>query len=275
LLINTAVVVAGALCAAPARADFNLAIGMKWAPINYTTPVSAAGGNGGPATVGLDGGAPRGWQNTSLDNYFGAFFLNGRMGFQLSLDLGYGSFHTDSNTMGVTTSGDRSFTQFGFALGWKLYFTQPRRERVSPYVYLDFYKYFASVSTSDKSVPNDQAGFVAGLVSPLGFNAAFGAEYFFTPAFSLGAEVLGIKFAYVEGDYTLGAGFGGDTKVTVNEKALSFYTAISLNYRFLISANVTVRSGEEGEEQTPPRPRQRRRDDDQNAPPPPSPESVD
>jgi hypothetical protein len=271
--IGAALAGALALSATPARADFNLAIGMKWAPLNYTHPVSAAAGGGGPMSVDL-----KGFQTTSLDNYFGAFFLNGRLGFQLSLDIGYGSRHTETTTGAMTVTGDQSFTQFGFAIGGKFYITQPRRERVSPYVYLDFYKYFAAVSTTDKSIPNDQAGFIAGLVSPLGFNAAFGAEYFFTPAFSIGGEVLGLKYGYTEGDYSLtGAGFG-DTKVLVKQNTISFYTGISLNYRFLISASVRVRSEEgEGDEQPTPRRRHKRENEEGPSPdaPPASPESVD
>jgi hypothetical protein len=255
--------------AAPARADVNLALGMKWVPVNYTRPVSASSG---AMTQDLLGG----WQHTSLDNYFGVFFLRGMLGFQLSLDVGYGTLHTDTTATGMTVTTDNSFTQFGFALGGKFHLTPPKRERVSPYVYVDFYKYFASVSTSDKGVPNDQAGFVAGLVSPLGFNVALGAEYFFTPAFSIGAEVLGIRFAYTEGDYTTGAGgFGSDIKHSENHKALTFYTAISLNYRFAVSGTVSVRQvDEEGDSTTPRRPR-RQRVDEQTEPPPQSPESVD
>ena len=45
---------------------------------------------------------------------------------------------------------------------------------------------------------NTQKAFVAsalaGFHSPIGIDAAFGAEYFFTTSFSLGAEVLGIRF---------------------------------------------------------------------------------
>src|SRR5262249_48788205 len=65
--------------AAPARADIHLSMGLKWNPINYTKPVSASmGGATGPTSVPLSG-----WQTTSLDNNFGVFFLDGRLGVQL------------------------------------------------------------------------------------------------------------------------------------------------------------------------------------------------
>jgi hypothetical protein len=223
----------------PARADITLSMGLKWNPVNYTKPVSASmGGATGPTAVPLSG-----WQTTSLDNNFGLFFLDGRLGLQIGLDLGYGSATREATGVNV----DLSYTQFGFSLGGKFYITAPKANHVAPYVLLDFFKYFASVSTNDKSVPNDQAGYIAGLSSPLGINAAFGAEYFFTPAFSLGAEVLGLRFAYTEGDYTLSGGFGGDSKVTAKNMYLTFYTGISLNYRFAIAGNVHVKE-ETGEE---------------------------
>jgi hypothetical protein len=197
----------------------------------------------------MDGPAPTplaGWQTTSLDNNFGAFFLDGKLGFQLSLDVGYGSATRD---LGGGNNVDLSYTQFGFSLGAKYYILTPRAQHVSPYVLFDFFKYFASVSTNDKTVSNDQAGYIAGLVSPLGVDAAFGAEYFFTPGFSLGAEVLGLKYAYAEGDYSLTGGFGGASKVTAKDQYVTFYTAITLNYRFQIAGNVHVK--EEGGEAEP------------------------
>jgi hypothetical protein len=228
--------------AAPARADVTLSMGLKWNPVNYTKAVSASmGGASGPTAVPLSG-----WQTTSLDNNFGVFFLDGRLGLQIGLDLGYSSATKDATGLSV----DMSYTQFGFSLGGKFYITTPKANHVSPYVLLDFFKYFASVSTNDKTVPNDQAGYIAGLVSPLGINAAFGAEYFFTPSFSLGAEVLGLRYAYSEGDYTLSGGFGGDSKVTAKNQYLTFYTGISLNYRFAIAGTVHVK--EDGTEETPP-----------------------
>ena len=229
---------------APARADITLSMGLKWNPVNYTKPVSAEmGGAAGPTAVPLAG-----WQTTSLDNNFGLFFLDGRLGLQIGLDLGYGSATREATGI----NDDLSYTQFGFSLGGKFYITTPKANRVSPYVLLDFFKYFASVSTNDKSVPNDQAGYLAGLVSPLGINAAFGAEFFFTPAFSLGAEVLGLRYAYSEGDYTVGGGFGVDAKVTAKNQNLTFYTGISLNYRFAIAGTVHVK--EEGTTEEPAQP---------------------
>jgi hypothetical protein len=234
--------------AGSARADIHLSMGVKWNPVNYTKPVSATmGGPNGPTATPLAG-----WQTTSLDNNFGLFFLDGRLGVQLGLDVGYGSATKEATGLNV----DMSYTQFGFSIGGKFYILAPKASRVSPYVALDFFKYFASVTTNDMTVPNDQAGYIAGLSSPLGVNAAFGAEYFFTPAFSLGAEVLGLRFAYSEGDYTIAGGFGGDNKLTAKNMYVTFYTGISLNYRFAIAGSVRVKeeAPPPGDDDTPTRP---------------------
>jgi hypothetical protein len=270
--LRIGIVVALCALAAPARADFSIALGLKWVPVSYTTPITATGAamGSGPGSTPLTG-----WQTTSLNNNFGAFFLDGRLGFLIGLDLGYSS---RSSTTGSTSTGDFSFTQFGFSLGAKYYITRPKRERVSPYVLVDFYKYFASLSTSDKSVSNDQAGYIAGLVSPLGIDAAIGAEYFFTPGFSLGAEVLGVKFAYTEGDYAV-----GNDKLTTKNQYVTFYTGITLNYRFDITGSVHVKQSatEEEEERpkkrivVPPPPPPPPADEKPQEPPPENPEEVD
>ena len=235
-----------------ARADFTIAFGTKWAPVRYTRPVSTVGGMGTTPLSGFDA--------TDLNNYLGFFFMNGQLGFQIALDLGYGSRHDEATGPGTRT--DLSFTQFGFNVGGKFLITRPRAQKVSPYVYIDFYKYFATMSTSE-TVPRGFEGYLAGLVSPLGINVAAGAEYFFTPAFSLGAEVFGLKYGFATGSYEAApTGIGGSNVISQTNHYLSFYTAISLNYRFDIKIQARAReAGSEEEEEERPRPRKK-------APPP-------
>lgn len=263
---------AAALSAAPANADINIQTGLKWVPLRYTHPiaVTGAGGGGGGGNTSLVGGdVPHadeyGWQTTSLDNYL-AFFVTEQIGLQLSLDFGYGSYHHD---VGGRNNVDHAYTQFGFALGGKFYLNRPQGQRVSPYLYVDFFKYFASISTN-QDVPSDQVGYVAAMASPVGFDLAFGAEYFFTTSFSIGAEVLGLRLAYVSGGYDA----GGD-HVSESDTYVTFYTGITLNYRFLATASVHTYESDEDRANNPPPPRRRN-----NPPPPPpepapSPESVD
>ena len=267
---------------APARADFNIATGLKWVPLRYTTPVGAAGASSAAKETPLQG-----WQTTSLDPYIGFFFTD-QIGLVIGLDLGWASHHDEQpngqgglikGPLGTCAAADRpcdtSYFQFGFTLGGKFYLNRPTGQRVSPYLYLDFFKYFASVGTSDQVNP-DRVGAIAALHSPLGFNFAFGAEYFFTTSFSLGAEVLGLRFAHTDGSYDTGAPPGARDSFQYNY--FSLYTGITINYRFLATAS--VRTYEDEEDRANPRPKRRpvRRpapqpDDDGN--PPASPESVD
>jgi hypothetical protein len=260
------------LAARPAHANFVIAIGVKYAPVNYTTPVSTTGAN---MTTPLAG-----WNTTALNNYFGLFFLEGQLGVQLGLDLGYSSRHDDAGAM--VGNQDLSYTQFGFSIGGKYYITKPRAGKVAPYVYLDFYKYFASISTSS-TVPKGYESFLASLSSPLGIDAAVGAEYFFTPGFSIGAEVLGLKYAFTEGSYTPGPGGLASLTISETNHYVTFYTGLSLNYRFDIVAQVRVREPEEtSDEDEAPRPRRKKKEAPQpppeapsSEPPPPAAESVD
>lgn len=263
-LLGLAVCALAVGAAKPAHADFNIATGLKWVPLRYTFPQYPTGGGGNTGIAGEDG---YGWQTTSLDNYL-AFFFTEQIGLQLSLDLGYSAEHIDPGNNGNTI--DRSYFQFGVGVGGKFYLNRPTKERVSPYLFVNLFKYFASASTTE-DVPNDQAAFLAAFHAPVGFDLAFGAEYFFTTSFSLGAEVLGLRYAYVSGSL-------GD--LTQSRSYFTMYTGISLNYRFLATAS--VRTYEEEEDQNNPRPVRRPRPrprptepppDDTT--PPPSPESVD
>jgi hypothetical protein len=267
LLVLT--LVGTSLLARPARADFDIAIGLRWNPLNYTTPVSTTGANNATPLTG--------WNTTNLNNYFGMFFLDGRLGFQVGLDLGYSSRHDETSGIGA---GDLSYTQFGFSVGGKWYITRPRGQHVSPYLYLDFYKYFASVSTS-ATIPKGYDGFLASLASPLGIDLAGGAEYFFTPAFSLGAEILGLKYAFTTGSYPTNPNGIGGGEISETNHYVTFYTGLSLNYRFGITVKERVRETEE-EPEPAPRPRRKRAPQPEPPPPPPpgeepppAPESVD
>ena len=62
---------------------------------------------------------------------------------------------------------------------------EPKKDRVAPYAYIDVFKYFASVSTSNMSVTGDQAAAQADTSSPVGGTLAIGAEYFLGTGFSI------------------------------------------------------------------------------------------
>lgn len=249
LTLLASVALVGAM-AAPAHADFNIATGLKWVPLRYTHPVGAGNemDNQSSAVPGQVYKGPTGdlygWQTTSLDNYIGFFFTE-QIGLQLSIDLGWGSHNNDTTGMGAFST---SFFQFGIGIGGKFYLNRPTRERVSPYLFVNFFKYFASVSTNDSNAMynNDYVNAIAGFLSPVGAEAAFGAEYFFTTSFSLGAEVLGLRYAHVQGEYPINSG-----RISTGENYFTLYTGISINYRFLATAS--VRTYEEEEDRQAPR----------------------
>jgi hypothetical protein len=262
---------------APAQADFNIATGLKWVPLRYTAPIgvgSEADNMSGPVpgqryAGGAGGGSIYGWQTTSLDNYLALFFTE-QIGIQLSLDFGYASHNNDTSGAGNFST---SYFQIGIGLGAKFYLNVPTRERVSPYLLINLFKYFASISTNDPNVTNDVATAIAGFASPVGADFAFGAEYFFTTSFSLGAEVLGLRFAHVQGEVPIPGG-----RVSSAENYFTLYTGISLNYRFLATAS--VHTYEEEEDRQNPRPKRKKRvtpPPDETPPPDTttSPESVD
>ena len=279
----------------PARAEFNLAIGLKWTPLRYTTPVrgtaavmpgqaglpdNSAFGSSGLSPNASDGASGSSFQSTALSNYIG-FFPIEQLGLLVSFDLGYGSFHHDdlNNVMMTPVDDNWSFVQGGFSVGGKFYLIKPAEKKVVPYIYLDIYKLWASITTSEKVVTNEQLGAIAGLRAPLGFDLAFGAEYFLSSGFSLGAEVLGLRYSYVEGDFVDTA----MTKHTEKDQAFTLYAGISLNYRFKIGgARVATEEEEERKRPAVRRPRPVRPvPEEEPSPPParpapvPSPESVD
>jgi hypothetical protein len=273
-LMGGLALVAVVVASPTARAgDLSLGIGLKWTPLTYTKPITAVSG---PKQADLGSGS---WQQTSLDSYFGAYFLGGRLGTQIGFDFGYASVKNEVTSGAAGSSGEDTFTQFGFSLGAKWYILQPRKEHVSPYVFVDFFKYFASISSSDSMVTNDQAGFIAGLASPLGIDFAAGAEYFFTPAFSFGAEVVGLRYSYSEGDYSTPGGFGGSMHFSQTRNLFTLYTGISLNYRFQVIGEPEPRppAAEEAAPrrrrvaQPPPEPESEEPDESEESPSPPAP----
>jgi hypothetical protein len=276
-------------CLWPARAgaDVHLAFGTKWQPVRYTTslyPVGTPGAMGMPGAGTVSPpvvGGLSGFQTTSLDPYFAVFFAQ-KYGVFLSLDIGYGTLKQEYDSANMQFASinpnNSSFFQFGFALGFKWYITQPRKEKVSPYLLIDFYKYFGVINSKASQELVDAT---ASLLSPIGADFAFGAEYFVTPSFSVGSEVLGLKVANVS--FERGS---GPTRVSTAYTYLTFYTGISLNYRFQIKATVQAteeEATEEGEEEAAPKKKKKKArpapGDEEAAPPPPppppTPEAVD
>lgn len=268
---KSALLVGGLTCSVPAAAwaDVHLAFGTKWQPLRYTSAAYPNAGGGAPVALS-------GFQSTSLDPYLAVFFAQ-KYGINLGLDIGYGKLARETIAGMMTTSANDSYFQFGFSLGFKWYITQPRKEKVSPFLYADFFKYFSSISTDKMSVTGDQAAAQAALLSPIGGTLSFGAEYFVTPNFSIGSEVFGLKIAGVSSDLNTGM-----SRTTQNYTYVTFYTALTLNYRFQVQASVQADDEEKPEEAAPPRKKKKAKpaEGEEEAtpttpPPPPAPEAVD
>lgn len=266
--------VAASLCLqSEARADLHLAIGSRIEPLRYT---SAYLPNSSATTFrpsGGTGGGSESLQSTSLSPYIALYFAQ-KYGIMLSLDIGYAKSSGEVQAMGMAmpTTDNNSYFQFGVGVGTKIYFTPPRSQKISPYIYLDVFKYFASISTDNMGVSGEYAGAQASLRSPTGGTLAVGAEYFLSPGFSIGSEIFGLRIGHVNGDYRE----PNQTRHSNAYTTLSFYTGITLNFRFQVQASVKATDEEKDED------RSRRRPDypppppvNNNPPPVPTPEAVD
>lgn len=269
VLIGASVLLGSVLGAPAARADVHLALGSRLEPLRYTKSFFpyATGTSQRPSA---GGGIDESYQSTALSPYIGLFFAQ-KYGIVLGLDVAYAKSSGSAQGAGapMPTTEDNSFLSFGIGLGFKSYFTQLKAGRVVPYLYVDIYKYFASVTTDKKDVTGEQASAQASLRSPTGGTLAFGAEYFFSPGFSIGSEIFGLKVQGVSADWKE----NDDTHRSSSFTQVAFYTGLTLNYRFQLSAS--VKSAGEADED-------KRRGGDAVAPQPvlppvpqPVPEAVD
>lgn len=262
-----------------AQADIHLAVGSRFEPLRYTTAYfpDASGSTARPPSL-LDGQSAS-FGSTSLSPYLGLFFAQ-RYGVMASLDIAYSKLNGETQGMSdaMPTKDGNSYFQFGLSIGFKIYITQPRASKISPYIYADLFKYFASVSTDNTTITGEHAAAQAAMLSPIGASAAFGAEYFISPGFSIGSEILGLRVANVSSEYHDSAVAGGpQTRFSSSYTQVAFYTGLTFNFRFQVSAS--VRSNEDDRDSDSGSSRKRNSD---YAPvpqppptPPPTPEAVD
>jgi hypothetical protein len=265
------------LCALPsAHADLHLAVGTRFEPLRYTSAYFPSSNLTSATPSLISGGRTDAFQSTSLSPYLGLFIAQ-RYGIMAAVDIGYaklgGELQGPSDAM--PTKDNNSYFQFGFSVGFKLYLTQPKANKVVPYVYTDFFKYFASISTENTTITGEQAAAQAAMRSPIGWTAAFGAEYFLGSGFSLGSEIFGLRVSNVSGEYRE-APPAPPTRHSLNYTQVALYTGITLNYRFQVSASVKSTDDDKDGDDKP----ARRRTDfppppPTPPPPPPTPEAVD
>jgi hypothetical protein len=229
------------LSSAVARADFNLSFQVKWEPYRYVLPQLATQvppGAGMPPTT--DPGAPGASGTSPLPsnssvNAFQRQDLNARLGLgftdkftlQIGLDIARASLSETVDTNSV----NRGFTTIGFAVGLKYNFIAPAREKISPYIYGDFFKYFTALNDDrPNNLPQNEVEFSAGLAAPFGFHIAFGVEYYFTESFGIGAELFGFEGAFSSGSMRRTEN-GNSVSHDQSLNTFSYYTALTLIFR--------------------------------------------
>jgi hypothetical protein len=226
-----------------AHGDFSLQFAVKWEPLRYILPQvdtvhpanTSPASPSDPSLAGQSGTAVlpssssyNAFQRRDLNALLGLGFTD-KLTLQIGFDLARASLsHTDAEASAV----NRTFTTFGFSLGVKFNFTAPRREKISPYLYGDFFKYFSAINDDRPgNLSQSEVEFSAGLTSPLGFRLGFGIEYYFTESFGLGAEIAGLQLAYSSGSMRR-----TDAGTAVNHEqsltSVAYYTALTLTFRF-------------------------------------------
>ena len=166
-----AAIAAGCLYAPSAQAELHLAIGSRFEPFRYTSPYFPNAGGGMVPYIAPQG--TKGFQTTSLAPYFGLFFAQ-RYGVLLALDIGYAKSFGDSqaNMAPMAVEENNGYFQFGFSAGFKGYLSAVKSGRVAPYIYVDFFKYFATVTTDNMAVSGEKASAQAAMMSPIGASLA-------------------------------------------------------------------------------------------------------
>ena len=222
--------------AALSQAGVSLMAGIKWIPARYTVPAQAQShpDENTLATTNYPGVRENAllgsWYNIDLNPYVGLGLFE-KLYFILGLDIGWYK-HSNNYEPHVAsgTAAYQSYTQFGFNIGIKYYFSRPTKGNITPYIYADFYKYFAAIGDDHIGAElQPEVVFNAAFSSPVGFNLAFGIEYNFSDGFSIGAEILGFRYEHQ------GADFIDENLVThdVSRNLITLYVGITMNFRFL------------------------------------------
>jgi len=233
-------VLAFAPLAAPgvAAADFNLSFGLRYEPARYTLPqIATSHPTGDIASPGANGtstlpsnSSVNAFQRQDMGATIGLGFTD-KLTITISLDFAKASLsHNDSDSNPTT----RGFSTFGLGVGVKWNFVTPAKNKVTPYIYGDFFKYFAALNDDrPNNLPQNEVEFSAGLAAPLGFRIAFGLEYWFSDNFAIGADIFGLQGAFSSGSLRRVDTAGGDP--ITHEQSLNtinFYTSINLIFRF-------------------------------------------
>ncbi|MBI3071100.1 MAG: hypothetical protein HYY84_03130 [Deltaproteobacteria bacterium] len=229
--------------AGAARADFSFAASTRYTLLRHAAPITditdhANSGKGNEqkdeplGSNPLSGLSADGWSRSDFDLTLG-FGLSDKFILSLLLDVArFSRTHEDSGTTKATRNS--GYMNIGVGLAAKYYFSLPDKGRISAYIYGDFFKQFATAT--EPVATTASVDFAMSLASPLGFSVAAGFEYFFSRSFSIGAEILGLRFTYASAS----AVDQKDGSIThkMSLSTFNFYTALSLNFRVFGSAKI-------------------------------------
>ena len=177
---------------------------------------------------------------------------------RISLEDTYDFDYQGSDNLDPT---DAAFSMmvFGLEIGGKFFFIERAKGKAPPFLYISFYKYFASTDAfasteiddiaaashpltgqgyNNVGASNDTESYRAyndARHSPLGFNMGFGAEYYFNDNFALGATFLGVSLSYAGATLDIGEILQNTTVTEFN-----LYTNLSMTYRFSFSVRASV-----------------------------------
>ena len=204
-------------------------VGARFAWNNYKTPVLAYTHDPGQTMEAYGG------PNLAGEFHWGVVR---QLVLSLALDFGYFQhlvfpFPESSDNI---ESGKATFFTFGALIGAKYYLWMPKSGKAVLTLHLGVGKYFTTVDNGDQMPGEDDATYnefqrqksvIKDLASPIVLQFAVGAEFFATDSFSIGADILGIRFAFSSSDEGQAAGaWTGEQKLV----SLYVYSAITLNF---------------------------------------------
>ena len=154
-------------------------------------------------------------------------------------------------------SSDLQMLVFGLEVGGKFFFIERAKGKAPPFLYISFFKYFANLDAfntdggrfsdysdvygagSDQGDDDREAWrqYDNARHSPLGFNLAFGAEYYFNDNFALGGTFLGLRFSYARATALV---LDSDLDILTQTSEFNLYTGLTLTYRFSFSVRASV-----------------------------------
>jgi hypothetical protein len=119
-------------------------------------------------------------------------------------------------------------------VGAKLYLGNREEGTVAPYLLADIFKAMTSIDLDVPGegdlIPNETIESIEELLSPIGFNVAFGAEYYFSDNFSMLGE-YGIRYFKTSSDVKASVG-EMEVAADISASLAQHFVGFGVNFRF-------------------------------------------